>query len=156
MSVYIHWDRTFETGQPLIDAEHRLLVLLFKKIDVAIKTNQSDSTLARIIVEVRKCVEFHFASEENVMSETRYPGFVAHRDAHFELTTELGLMVSRLALHREYPDDFLSFVSRWLTDHISHHDQALARYVRDAVSRPVAELSYSEYLLSPAPDALPT
>jgi hemerythrin len=42
--MYINWDRKYESGQPLIDAEHRLLVMLFKKLDVAIKTNLSDST----------------------------------------------------------------------------------------------------------------
>ena len=153
--MYIHWDKVFETGQPLVDAEHRLLILLFKKLDVAIKTNRSDAMLASIIVEVRKFVEFHFASEENLMGETKYPGFAAHRNAHTKLSTELGVLISRLALHREYPNDFLSFVSRWLVEHISTHDQALAAYVRTAVNRPVAELDYSEYLLTASSDVSP-
>ena len=153
--MYINWDRKYESGQPLIDAEHRLLVMLFKKLDVAIKTNLSDSTLALIVVEVRRFVEFHFASEENLMSETKYPGFAAHRTAHSALATELGFMISKLALHREYPDDFLSFVSRWLIEHIANHDQALARHVLGAINRPVAESFYPEYLLSAQPNVSP-
>jgi hemerythrin-like metal-binding protein len=153
--MYIHWDKSYETGHPLIDAEHRLLVMLFRKLDVAIKTHQPDATTARIVVEVRKFVEFHFASEENLMSETNFPGFAAHVAAHSELMTEAQLMMSKLATHREYPDDVLTFLNRWLIEHIAHHDQEVARHVRGSFRRPVAESCYSEYLLTTPPDPPP-
>ena len=153
--MYIHWGKEFETGQPLIDAEHRLLVMLFRKLDVAIKTSEPRSTIARIVIEVRKFVEFHIVSEENLMRETNYPGFEAHRELHSNLLTDLSIMISKVGTHREFPDDLLSFVNDWLIDHIAHHDQALARHVRKAVKRPVAELIYSDYLLTPAPDLQP-
>jgi len=153
--MYIHWEKKYETGHPLIDAQHRLLVMLFRKLDVAIKTQEPDAAAARIVVEVRKFVEFHFASEENLMSETNYPGFAAHRTAHAELMTEAQVMMSKLATHREYPDDVLSFLNRWLIDHIAHHDQDLARHVRTSFNRPVAESCYSEYLLTSPPGSRP-
>lgn len=144
--MYIHWDKKYETGQPLIDAEHRLLVMLFRKLDVAIKTQLSDKTLTRIILEVRKFVEFHFVSEENLMHESNYPDTTAHRAVHTELLMKLNSMTAQLASHREYPDDLLSFLNDWLIDHIARHDQEIAEYVRKSENRPVAELIYKEYL----------
>ena len=145
--MYIQWDRKYETGQPLIDAEHRLLVMLFRKLDVAIKTHQSDSTVSRIILEVRKFVEFHFVSEENLMRETDYPETDSHRTIHSELLLSLTSMTAKLASHREYPEDLLYFLNDWLIEHIAGHDQQVAQHVRTSNDRPVAELIYAEYLI---------
>jgi len=152
--MYVHWDQAYETGQPLMDAEHRLLVLLFRRLDVGIKTHESDATLKHMILEVRKYVDFHFVSEENLMRETDYPGIEAHMAFHTELLLELNARAARLTTHREYPDDLLEFLSRWLVEHIANQDQDVARHVRDAVNRPVAENAYGDYLLSLAPDAV--
>jgi hemerythrin len=41
LTTCVHWGKELETGQPLIDAEHRLLFMLFRKLDVAIKTGET-------------------------------------------------------------------------------------------------------------------
>ena len=151
--MYIHWDRKYETGQLLIDTEHRLLVMLFRKLDVAIKSHLSDELLKPILLEVKKFVEFHFISEENVMRETGYPAIDAHRKLHHELLLELNSMIAALPSRREYPEDLLYFLSQWLIDHIAEHDQGVARHVAEAAARPVGELVYTEYLLSHAASA---
>lgn len=148
--MYIHWDRSYETGQPLIDAEHRLLVLLFRKLDIAIKLKLPGLTTARIVAETRRFVEFHFVSEENLMTETEYPGLAAHRTAHRQLLLELKDLTARLAVHREYPEDLLDFLMSWLIEHIAGADQQLARHALTSPARPVAELAYAEFL-APSP-----
>jgi hemerythrin-like metal-binding protein len=144
--VYIHWDRTYETGQPLIDAEHRLLVMLFRKLDIAIKLKLPGITIARIVVETQRFVEFHFISEENLMVETGYRGLDAHRAVHRTLLAQFKAMAAKLAVHREYPDDLLYFLVDWLIEHIANEDQNVARHALVSSARPVAELIYAEYL----------
>lgn len=144
--MFIHWSTSLETGHPLVDAEHRLLVLLFRKLDVAIKTQQPGETVRDIVREVVRCVEFHFLSEENLMRETCYPGLDAHRELHAELLLELDSFVDKLAHRREFPEDLLSFLSNWLSQHIARHDQAVAQHVAKSPQRPIAELAYPEYL----------
>ncbi len=144
--MYIHWKKEFETGQPLIDAEHRILVMLFRKLDVAIKTKETEASLNRIVLEVGKFVEFHFVSEENIMYETNYPGIEGHKALHMKLLKEFNAMLMKLTKHREFPDDILYFLSDWLYNHIANHDQLLAKHVEETDDRPVAELIYPEYL----------
>jgi len=144
--MYVHWDATLETGQPLIDTEHRLLVFLFKKIDVAIKTQQSESVLRDAISETRRCVEFHFTSEENLMRETNYPGIAAHQAQHAQLIVELNILTTKVLSHREFPEDLLYFLNHWLVDHIAKHDQHVAQHIHTAITRPIAERAYSEFL----------
>jgi len=151
--MYIHWDRQLETDHPLVDAEHRLLVLLFRKFDVAIKTQQSEAVLRHIIREVVRCVEFHFVSEENLMRETAYPGLAAHAKLHGDLLTDLKSYIQRITEHKEFPEDLLYFLNRWLAQHIAVHDRQVVAHVARAVERPIGELAYQEYLgalLSPS------
>jgi hemerythrin len=147
--MFIHWDKSLETGHPLVDAEHRILVLLFRKLDVSLKTHQPPEVMRHIIREVVRCVEFHFQSEENLMRETDYPGLEAHQSVHAELLIELNAYVAKIAAHREFPEDLLSFLNQWLTLHIAEHDQAVTRHVVSSHLRPVAEMAYAEYLLAP-------
>jgi hemerythrin len=144
--MYIHWKKTYETGHPLIDAEHRILVMLFRKLDIAIKTREPEATISRIVLEVKRYVQFHFASEENLMYETNYPYIEEHIAVHTHLLVKLNNMMSKLTSRQEFPDDVLDFLSDWLTKHISQHDKELAVYVDIAADRPVAESIYPEYL----------
>ncbi len=120
--------------------------MLFRKLDVAIKTHESEVTVSRIVQEVKRYVKFHFTSEENLMYETNYPGIEGHITIHTHLLVELNNMMSKLTLRQEFPEDVLVFLSDWLTKHIAHHDQLLAKHVDSAADRPVAELIYPEYL----------
>jgi len=152
--MYIQWKKEYETGNPLIDAEHRLLVMLFRKLDVAIKSCVPNATVNRIVLEVSQFVKFHFISEENLMHETKYPGLEGHMALHSKLITELNGMTRKLTLHQELPEDLLYFISDWLFRHIAHHDQILAKYVNDAKNRPVAESIYHEYLNCVIPSSI--
>jgi hemerythrin-like metal-binding protein len=145
--MLIHWDKKFETGNDLIDAEHRILVMLFKKLDIAIKTGSPTETVSRIIVEVKKFAEFHFISEENLMFETNYPGLRSHVVIHSNLLSELNLMVSRISGHKEYPEGVLNFLNAWLIVHIGEEDQRVAQHVKQSIPRPVGESIYPNYLL---------
>ncbi len=144
--MFIHWDKKFETGNALIDAEHKILVMLFKKLDIAIKTKLPIETISRIVVEVKKFVEFHFISEENLMIETHYAGLRNHMDIHSNLLSELNLMISRISHHKEFPDDLLAFLNDWLVIHIGEEDQRAAEHIKLSIARPVGESIYPDYL----------
>ncbi len=144
--MHIQWKKTFETDNILIDAQHRLLVMLFRKLDVSIKTRESETTILRIVQEVKRYAKFHFISEENLMYETKYPQVERHVTMHTHLLVELNKKLSKLNLRQEYPEEILEFLSDWLINHISNHDQRLAEHVGIAADRPIAELCYPEYL----------
>ena len=88
--MYIHWEKELELGNDLIDTQHRILVLLCRKLDIAIKSNESEQTLRWVMLELRKFTEFHFISEENLMHEIGYPGVDEHSLIHSDLLAQLG------------------------------------------------------------------
>jgi hemerythrin-like metal-binding domain len=144
--VYIHWEKSYEIGNPLIDVEHRLLMMLFRKLDIAIKTGESGVTVVRILNEIKKFADFHFASEENLMHEVAYPDVVHHEVLHSRLLAQLEVTIGRISKKRELPDDLLFFLNKWVLEHIAREDQKIANFVQNSPKRPVAELIYPEYL----------
>lgn len=144
--MYIHWQTKLELGNDLIDMQHRMLVLLCRKLDIAIKTHVSQQRLRWVIVELRKFAEFHFVSEENLMHEIGYPEVHEHSIIHTELLMQLNTMLSKIRHGQEFPEDLLHFLNEWLCKHIAIEDMKIAQYIMASAMRPIGENLYAEYL----------
>jgi hemerythrin-like metal-binding protein len=147
-SMYIHWEEKLELGNDLIDTQHRILVLLCRKLDIAIKTGQSEQTIRWVMMELKKFTEFHFISEENLMREIGYPKIDAHALVHTGLLIQLESMLAKISHHKEFPEDLLYFLNQWLLKHIVQDDLKIAEFAKYADERPIGEDLYGQYLLS--------
>lgn len=146
--MYIHWETALELDNDLIDTQHRMLLLLCRKLDIAIKTNESAQTIRWVMLELKKFTEFHFVSEENLMHEIGYPDADEHALAHSELLMQFDMTLSKISHHKEFPEDLLYFLSKWLVQHVTQDDLKIAEFVRTSKRRPIGEELYKEYLLS--------
>ena len=146
--MYIHWEKKLELNNDLIDTQHRILILLCRKLDIAIKTGEPEQRVRWIMVELKKFTEFHFISEENLMHEIGYPGVHEHALVHTELLMQLNTMLAKISRRRESPEDLLYFLNKWLGQHVAHEDLKIAEYARTSDRNPIGKNLYSEYLLS--------
>lgn len=146
--MYIHWEKELELGNDLIDTQHRMLVLLCRKLDIAIKTSRSEQTVRRIMQELQKFTEFHFVSEENLMYEIGYPRVSQHALIHSDLLMQLDIMMAKISHHKEFPEDLLHFLNKWLIKHVVEDDLKIAEYAEYSDKRPIGENLYKQYLLS--------
>ena len=146
--MYIHWNKDLELGNDLIDTQHRILMLLCRKLDIAIKTKQSEQTIRLVIPELKKFTEFHFVSEENLMHEIGYRGLDNHARIHSDLLMQLEMKLAKISHHKEFPEDLLDFLNKWLTQHVMIEDVKVVDFAKYSDLRPVGEELYSEYLLA--------
>lgn len=146
--MYIHWEKELELGNDLIDTQHRILILLCRKLDIAIKTRETEKTVLSVMLELKKFTEFHFVSEENLMHEIDYPRVDDHTLIHTDLLRQLDMALSKIGHHQEFPEDLLFFLNKWLGYHVIHEDMKIADYVKNSKRRPIGENLYAEYLLS--------
>ena len=116
--MFIRWSDELLIGNMLIDTQHRMLIMLCRKLDIAIKTQQTEQTVQRIMLEIKKFAEFHFVSEQNLMHEIGYPDVAAHSKIHLDLLVELQHELSKIRHHTEFPEDLLYTLNEWLTSHI--------------------------------------
>jgi hemerythrin-like metal-binding protein len=146
--MYIHWKPSLELGNDLIDTQHRMEVLLCRKLDIAIKSKLSDQAIRWVMTELRKFTEFHFVSEENLMHEIGYPDVHEHSMIHADLLMQLDMTLAKIRHHKEFPEDLLYFLNSWLGQHIVKEDLKLVAFLKTSTQRPIGEDLYAEYLLN--------
>lgn len=144
--MFVQWKPELELGNSLIDTQHRMLMLLCRKLDIAIKTNQSEQTIQRVMLELKKFTEFHFISEQNLMREIGYPDVVAHTQIHTTLLIDLQVELSRVRHRAEFPEDLLYIVYNWFNNHVVNEDLKIAEFFRHSPDRPIGEGLYAQFL----------
>lgn len=147
--MFVQWKPELELGNSLIDTQHRMLMLLCRKLDIAIKTRQSEQTIQRVMLELKKFTEFHFISEQNLMHEIGYPDVVAHTQIHTTLLIDLQVELSRIRHRAEFPEDLLYTVYNWFSNHVVNEDLKIAEFFKNSSDRPIGENLYAQFLGTP-------
>lgn len=142
----ITWEKELEIGNEMIDTQHRMLVLLLKKLDLAITSRMGEKVIMGVLLEVKKFTEYHFLSEENLMSELHFPGLEDHERIHSELLGVLNLFIAKINRKQEAPEDILPQIVSWVANHVVSEDLKIAEYVNNSSYRPIAEDCYALYL----------
>ncbi len=144
--MFVHWEKAYSVGSVLIDAEHRMMLLLCRKLDFAIKNDQPEVVLRSIIHELKAFTNYHFLSEENLMHEVGYPEAFEHGQIHSRLLIALDEATDGVVKHRTSEFSMLDFLHNWLLNHMQHADAKLGRYLETALARPVGEKFYDHFL----------
>ncbi len=125
----IPWSKDYEIGHELIDSQHKIFLMLLNKLGQNIATGYTQEHMFRVINELKKYAEFHFASEENVMYESGYPELKAHQHIHSEILFELSVLEGHVSHGNAKPEDIYEFLKRWLFNHILYEDSKIVQYV---------------------------
>ena len=94
--------RSFITGHPQIDAEHRQIVNAINDVSAAIRSGSYELCSALLDDFLAVCCE-HFASEERLLRELGYRGLADHAVFHQELILK-AKAVKTLCMDRHAPD----------------------------------------------------
>lgn len=126
----IEWDPALETGDELVDEQHRAIHALFNELAVA---SDSPRQIMHTLDRLMDHVALHFGTEEELMRREEYPEELAtaHIAGHRELTEgarEKVLEFRSGALTGTGP--LLEFLRDWVVSHVDEHDRHLIEYVR--------------------------
>jgi diguanylate cyclase (GGDEF)-like protein/hemerythrin-like metal-binding protein len=82
----LHWSRAYESGDPLIDSQHRELIALANALfDPSLKPEAAPRELTSALDRLLTHVAKHFADEEAELSARNYRGLIWHKAAHATL-----------------------------------------------------------------------
>lgn len=124
------WDPTLETGNALVDSQHRALVRLIGEVEQALGRDD-ETAVEEALFGLLRYVGIHFGEEEMLMAESGYPELDAHRALHHAFTHEVSAMTRAYFEGREgLPDEVCRVVHEWLVDHLMRHDRAMVEWVR--------------------------
>jgi hemerythrin len=142
----LEWSDELKTGNEYIDSQHRMLLLLARKLELAYQKGAEHRVLVGLCLELKKFTDFHFLSEENVMREVGYPGFEQHAKAHSHLLFELDVWIQKVNRGTEDPTALLRAVASWLMGHLAGDDRRLAEYILMSPTKAVGQGEYGLYL----------
>jgi hemerythrin len=127
----IQWTPALAVGIEEIDAQHQEL---FRRAGqfLASLEGSSRKDVGTLLSYLRLYAITHFGTEEERMRDAEYPEYPAHKTEHDRFVREL-LRMSDEHERRGGPGlqplRVATFVTRWLEEHVSGTDTALARYL---------------------------
>jgi hemerythrin len=132
--VALQWSSTLSLGVADLDAQHReLFERVDRLLDAMLRGDRSEAaTLASFL---REHVVLHFAAEERLMREHRYPDTAAHAAEHAAFAgsmLELDATMRQRGASAELVLRLEREVVAWIRDHVYVADVALGQFVTAA------------------------
>jgi hemerythrin len=124
------WDESLETGDPLVDQQHRDIHQLVAYAEAA---KDHPKQLMTILERLMDHVDCHFCTEEALMEKACYIGLdaAAHIAEHRQLTEDAREAVLKFRTGElTSMDPVLEFLRGWLADHVHVRDRKFIDHVR--------------------------
>ena len=99
------------------------LRLLITRIGKNLRETSDAGYKRKLIIELHKYAEFHFASEENIAVSIGLSGVKDHHQLHLELLEDLNLYAKNLDSGLKTIDEFIEFITDWFLVHTQHEDR---------------------------------
>ena len=129
----IAWSEDLETGNEAIDGQHKQLFKLTSDVVKACEENKRFEVLEDTLNFLASYTVQHFADEEALQVEHKFPGYENHKKLHDDFKNKVVELISLFKKDRESTDLLAlvnSTVVRWLLQHIKREDFKIAEHIR--------------------------
>lgn len=124
--AFIEWVPALSVGVEEIDEQHRRLFALVNELSEA----EGDEETGRALAALTSYAAEHFALEERLFAERRYPGAEEHVREHAAFAAKLrGFAADYAAGGEGLERRLLDYLKAWLTGHISFADRKYRPYL---------------------------
>jgi hemerythrin len=128
--AFIKWDSKYAVGVAIIDAQHKTLFEHVNALFDAMQAGHGKEELGRTLAFLANYTVEHFKTEEELMRRTAYPGFLAHKGIHDDLTRQVIDLQGKLEKGSQMLSlPVMHFLRDWLSHHISEEDKKLAAHL---------------------------
>lgn len=129
--VKMDWHVEWESGNAVVDAEHRTLLELSNDLlDLSLSGAAQEQIVGRLLSLLDHVVK-HFADEEQVLAELSYPDLVHHAQLHARLVSDAIKLKDEVLISGSDPSIFFNFiVGRVVMGHLLSADVKFFPYTR--------------------------
>lgn len=128
----VEWEEKYLLGVEQFDAHHKHLVGLLNKVyEMFLLNDVAEGKLQEILDSLAEYANYHFDQEESWMCEVGYPRLEEHILEHKRFIYKL------YELNRQFKEDtsyltleIVSFLRRWLLEHIMSADAKYSVFIR--------------------------
>ncbi|MGB9667589.1 MAG: bacteriohemerythrin [Thermosulfidibacteraceae bacterium] len=121
---FMEWNEKFITGVREADEQHKRLVDLINELYDAMSQGKGSEVIDKILDELAKYADYHFKTEEGLMSKYGYPELEQHKREHEAFTKKVQEFIeSRKGGSLTLTMKVMNFLKEWLTNHILGTDK---------------------------------
>jgi hemerythrin len=129
MPVFMEWNDNYLLGVKEFDEQHEHLVDLMNMSWDLFKNQAPQARLEMILDELFEYTAYHFAAEEQWMTEHSYPKIDEHKEEHALFRHKI--IEFQHVFHDGKPTikmDLYAYLAKWLYSHIQDKDPDYARF----------------------------
>lgn len=133
----LQWDESLELGIEEIDNQHRSIFEHFKQLSEAAQEGTSKEVVEDLVAFLNDYTQAHFATEDKLMVEYRYPKIDEQRHEHSEFTKDIRELKRRIedkGATREISLEITGKLLRWIIQHVKNHDKIMVEYVKECIA----------------------
>lgn len=127
--AYFPWRDEYSVNIGAIDTQHKQLVALLNKLYDAMRDGKGKGLSGNVLNELVEYTKFHFATEEKLMQEHSFPGFLAHLSEHTRLTKKVIEFQQQFNSGSLVSVQLGSFLRDWLINHIMTVDKNYSAFL---------------------------
>jgi len=127
------WKSEFDLGIPTVDAEHQWFFEIINRLYAAMSAGVRAAEMNAIADELVAYASTHFAHEEKLLAEMKYPAVGIQRKQHEYFMRELGnLPIASSSC------DALAVLKDWMLNHIMGTDRQCVAWIEATAEKPRA------------------
>ena len=125
------WNPAWETGNAIIDSQHKQLFQQLEKLNRAVAAGEGDGETERVLMLMGELFESHFRIEEILMLESGYEDVTRHMAIHVAMGNQVNALIQAyLNDLQPVPEVVLAFLEGWFKEHLDGEDRKLAEHLR--------------------------
>jgi len=125
------WKSEYSIGIDFVDEQHKYLINLINRIDVAIEENNSIA-IVETVLDMKLYAEIHFTEEEALMRKAGYPALDPHAKLHQSFITKTDLFLDDLERSPLAATvEISTYLMNWWLQHIQTVDKHYASFIRE-------------------------
>lgn len=129
----MEWSKEYETGNELVDSEHKEIFKLTKEMlsDVFTDKRERAVSSAEFLVDY---TSRHFGHEEALMDESTYPETAKHKSQHRSFVRKVENLNARLKSETDISSLSIAVnetIVNWLAEHVLNSDKRLANHYKE-------------------------
>jgi hemerythrin-like metal-binding protein len=124
------WNERYSVKVSALDAHHKQLFAIIQELYIAMRAGRGKTVAGDVL---RRLIDYtikHFAEEEKLMEKYGYPQLVQHQVEHKALVDKV------VSFKRDFDaggasitPELMTFLQKWLTEHIQEVDQGYSDFL---------------------------
>jgi len=131
----IEWNTKLSVTVFEFDEEHKQLIGMINSLHEAMKSGKGKELLTKILDDATEYTRKHFAHEEKLMVQYRYPEYKAHKELHDEFIKTVTEFRKKHDHKLLQAGQLLNILKDWLVNHINNVDKKYGPFLMVAMKK---------------------